>query len=56
MIFTKLLTSCKEKRQEVSNQAFTAAEKGTPNVHGRSLKWSQMNLSKTSEPKGANEN
>jgi len=26
MNFTKLLTSCKEKRQGMSNQAFTVAE------------------------------
>jgi len=29
MNFTKLLTSCKEKRQRMSIQAFTAAEKGS---------------------------
>jgi len=28
MNFTKLLISCKEKRQGISNQAFTVVEKG----------------------------
>jgi len=56
MIFTKLLTSCKEKWQEASNQAFIAVEKGAPNVRGRSQKWIQMSPSKTNEHKDANEN
>jgi len=46
MNFTKLLTACKEKRQGLSNQAFNSH---TPNEHGSSQKWSQMNHSKTSE-------
>jgi len=46
MNFTKLLTSCKEKRQGVLNQAFNLR---TPNEHGRSRKWSKTNPSKTSE-------
>jgi len=56
MNFTKLLTSCKEKQQRVSNQAFTTTEKGMSNVCERCRKWSQMNPRKISEHKDANKN
>jgi len=46
MNFTKLLTSCKEKRQGLSNQAFNPHIR---NKQGRSRKWSQTNPNKTSE-------
>ena len=52
MNFTKLLTSCKEKVQGVSNQAFQPRQPPSlciPNEHGRSQKWSETNPSKTSE-------
>jgi len=48
MNFTNLLTSCEEKRQGVSNQAFNRDHQA-PNEPGRSPKWSISNPSKTNE-------
>jgi len=58
MNFTKLLTSCKEKRQHMSNQAFTTTKKGSH------IKWQNLietiaelvHAPSTSEHKDANEN
>jgi len=41
---------------EWQNLTETTIELATPNKRGRSHKWSQMNPSKTSEHKDANEN